>query len=207
MHEKNFLGTGLSGIAAGLLWLGLLMSGWVYAQPVPGGAAVTARPPLPDTIDLRASWTLDQLRAKSAAAAWPALPAGPAPQPGQPLPLPQGQGQGPEFSVTSIRGFAQALEASFVIGSTRVSGSVQYPTLVDGWKVVEVTPSGATIEKKRERKQLAFGGFSPYQPPQQQALPAQSPSPATAVLPPVRMPAGAVLFPSAGLPGPGTGAR
>lgn len=205
VREKSSMGAGLSGVAAGLLCLGLLMSGWVYAQPVPGGAAVSARPPLPDTIDLRASWTLDQLRAKNATAAWPALPAGPAPQPGQSLL----QGQGPEFSVTGIRGFAQALEASFVIGSTRVSGSVQYPTLVDGWKVVEVTPSGATIERKRERKQLAFGGSSPYQPLQQQVLPGQSPSPATAVLPAVRMPAGAVLIPGAGLPGPGpgTGAR
>lgn len=62
MREKSFPGTGLSGIAAGLLWLGLLMAGWVCAQPAPGSAAASARPPLPDTIDLRASWMLDQLR-------------------------------------------------------------------------------------------------------------------------------------------------
>lgn len=205
MRENSFMGAGVSDIAAGVLWLGLLMAGWGYAQPVPGSAAVSARPPLPDTIDLRASWTLDQLRAKNAAAAWPALPAGPAPQPGQPLL--QAQGQGPEFSVTGIRGFAQALEASFVIGSTRVSGSVQYPTLVDGWKVVEVTPSGATIERKRERKQLPFGGSSAYQPPQQQVLAGQSPAPSAAIAPAVRMPTGALLVPGAGLPGSGTGAR
>jgi hypothetical protein len=201
MRENSSKSAGVSGIAAGVLWLGLLMAGLGYAQPAPGGAAVSGRPPLPDTIDLRASWALEQLKAKNAAAAWPALPAGAAPQPGQPLL----QGQGPEFSVTGIRGFAQTLEASFVIGSTRVSGSLQYPTLVDGWKVVEVTPSGATIERKRERKQLPFGGSSPYQPPQQQVLAGQPPAPSVDIAPAVRMPTGAILVPGAGLPGPGPG--
>lgn len=77
--------------------------------------------------------------------------------------LSQRAGFAPDHAVTGIRGFSDSLEASFLINGKRASGSIKYPTLVDGWRLVEITPAGATIEKGKERKQLSFAGVVPFQ--------------------------------------------
>lgn len=68
-----------------------------------------------------------------------------------------------EFFVEAIRGFEGRLEAALVINGKRATGSVQYPTLADGWSVVSVTDNGVSIAKGKERQQLAFVGPEPYQ--------------------------------------------
>lgn len=128
--------------------------------------APTTEPiPVGDTIGERAAWTLEQQRAKNNP-----QPVAPAPAVAAAAPQPQSQqhraGIAPDSAVTGIRGFADALEASFLINGKRAVGSLKYPTLVDGWKLVDISASGAIIEqsgKSKERKQLTFSGVVPFQ--------------------------------------------
>lgn len=117
-----------------------------------------------DTIAERAAWTLEQQRAKNAPQpVTPAPVAAPAPPA---ISQQQRAGIAPDSAVTGIRGFAESLEASFLLNGKRAVGSLKYPTLVDGWKLVEITASGATIEqtgKNKDRKQLTFSGVVPFQ--------------------------------------------
>lgn len=134
--------------------------------------------PVGDTISERASWALEQQRRANNPQPQPtAAPLNPA----APV-LVQRAGSAPDFAVTGIRGFASSLEASYLINGKRATGSVKFPTLVDGWKVVSIAPTGSVIAKmdkgnKEQRKQLSFSGPSPYQPApaadqqQQQGMP------------------------------------
>jgi hypothetical protein len=135
----------------------LVLSG-AYAQ---GQSVITETSSASDTIGERAAWSLEQERAKKAPPPPAAAPAASAVATS--IAAPQRAGAAPEYAVTGLRGFVGSLEASYLINGKRATGSTRYPTLVDGWKVVEITPSGSTIEKGRERKLLSFSGASPYQ--------------------------------------------
>jgi hypothetical protein len=174
--------------------------------------AQLARPAVPmvtetssssDTIGERAAWSLEQQRLKNNPPPAAASPIGVIPMAAQNA---QRAGSAPDFACTGIRGFVDALEGSFLINGKRAAGSARYPTLVDGWKVAEITSAGAVIERGRERKHLPFSGSSPYQD--------KPPTPATAApASPFYSPMGAigggqppmVTPPGFGAPG-GTGA-
>lgn len=143
----------------------------VAAFALAGAAnAQLARPAVPmvtetssssDTIGERAAWSLEQQRLKNNPP--PAAAAGPIGVIPMAAQNAQRAGSAPDFALTGIRGFVGALEGSFLINGKRAAGSTRYPTLVDGWKVAEITSAGAVIERSRERKQLPFSGSSPYQ--------------------------------------------
>jgi hypothetical protein len=61
------------------------------------------------------------------------------------------------------------LEATLVIDDKRVVGSLKYPTLANGWRLVEITQSGVVIVKGNgktiERREMAFVGSEPYAQP------------------------------------------
>jgi hypothetical protein len=129
-----------------------------HAQAPAGATMITETSPGSDTIGERAKWSLEEQRRKNGASPVPNAAAIGVISTNSPK-----AGAAPDFAVTGIRGFVGSLEASFLINGKRASGSTRYPTLVESWKVVEITSAGAVIEKNRERKQLSFSGSSPYQ--------------------------------------------
>jgi hypothetical protein len=139
----------------------ILLTGGAFAQQ----GAQPSIDPREDTIGERANAALERGRAPNAA-----RPVAPQTAPVQPSVM-QRAGAAPDFSVTGIRGFATSLEASYLINGKRATGSVKFPTLVDGWSVISISPSGSVIAKiektkaglSEQRKSLSFSGPSPYQ--------------------------------------------
>ena len=139
----------------------ILLAGSAFAQQ--GGQP--GIDPREDTIGERANAALERGRGTNVA-----RPVAPQAAPVQPSTM-QRAGVAPDFSVTGIRGFATSLEASYLINGKRATGSVKFPTLVDGWSVISISPSGSVIAKieknktgfSEQRKSLSFSGPSPYQ--------------------------------------------
>lgn len=89
-----------------------------------------------------------------------------------------------EYALVALRGWSNSLEATLMINGKRVTGSLKYPTLTDGWRLQDVTQNGAVIVKAKERRELAFVGPEPYEIPKAAGISGQVLQPAgTPILP------------------------
>ncbi len=70
-----------------------------------------------------------------------------------------------EYALIGLRGWANTLEATVLVNGKRATGSMKYPTLTDGWRLLEVSQGGVVIVKGKERRELAFLGPEPYELP------------------------------------------
>lgn len=133
---------------------------WAQSAPatIPTGPADTVESAA-DTIEERANQTRLAERAKTMPQSAPT-----APQLQMPAPT-RAKTPVAEYALIGLRGWANTLEATVLVNGKRATGSMKYPTLTDGWRLIEVSQGGAVIVKGKERRELAFIGPEPYELP------------------------------------------
>ncbi|ABD71935.1 hypothetical protein Rfer_4248 (plasmid) [Rhodoferax ferrireducens T118] len=138
----------------------------VWAQSAPATPAVTGDTveSAVDTIEERANQARLAERAKTTPQTTPM-----APQLQMPAPT-RAKTPVAEYALIGLRGWANSLEATVLVNGKRATGSMKYPTLTDGWRLLEITQGGAVIVKGKERRELAFIGPEPYELPKPAAV-------------------------------------
>ncbi len=139
----------------------MLTQAWAQGQPqvttITTGAAAAPVVSEADTIEERANAVRTAERLKS-------MPTTSTPVTPSQTPM-KVKAPAPEYTLVALRGWLTGLEAVFVINGKRVTGSMKYPSLTEGWRLVEVSQVGAVIAKAKERRELSFVGPEPYQAP------------------------------------------